>query len=97
MSQIIYSESALGDLERIAEYLLAVDLASAPAVMNDLTAAVQMLSSHPLIGRRVVGEIRELVVSRGRTGYLALYRFDAAFDAVRILRLRHQAEAGYRE
>jgi len=41
--------------------------------------------------------MRELVISRGATGYLALYRFDPAVDAVRILRVRHQHEAGYRE
>ncbi|TMH20328.1 MAG: type II toxin-antitoxin system RelE/ParE family toxin, partial [Betaproteobacteria bacterium] len=31
--------------------------------------------------------MRELVISRGATGYLALYRFDRAFDVVRILRI----------
>jgi hypothetical protein len=35
------------------------------------------------------------VISWGDTGYLALYRFDAARDLVRILRIRHQREAGY--
>jgi hypothetical protein len=40
---------------------------------------------------------RELVISHGASGYLALYRHDAAPGVVRILRLRHQREAGYRD
>ncbi|MDZ7841325.1 MAG: hypothetical protein U5R46_10985 [Gammaproteobacteria bacterium] len=34
-----------------------------------------MRGVHPLIGRRVQGEIRELVISYGKTGYVVLYRF----------------------
>ena len=40
---------------------------------------------------------RELVISHGATGYIALYRHDARHDVVRILRIRHQREAGYRD
>jgi hypothetical protein len=39
--------------------------------------------------------MRELVISRGRTGYVALYDWLEAVDAVVILALRHQREAGY--
>ena len=42
-------------------------------------------------------QLRELVISHGATGYLALYRFDAARALVRILRIRHQREAGFRD
>jgi hypothetical protein len=35
------------------------------------------------------------VISRGRTGYLALYSFEATHDVALILALRHQREAGY--
>jgi hypothetical protein len=37
------------------------------------------------------------VISWGATGYLALYTFDAGLGVVRILRIRHQREAGYQE
>ena len=40
--------------------------------------------------------MRELVISQGATGFIALYRFDAAFDLIRVLRIRRQREAGYR-
>ena len=54
-----------------------------------------MLSEHPLIGRRIAGDVRELVLSFGRTGYIALYRFVPAVEEVRILSIRHQREIGY--
>jgi hypothetical protein len=39
--------------------------------------------------------VRELVISYGRTGYIALYRFVLARQEVRILALRHQRELGF--
>jgi plasmid stabilization system protein ParE len=50
---------------------------------------------HPNIGRALRGPIRELVVSRGRTGYVALYRARLALDRVEVLAVRHQRDAGY--
>ena len=41
--------------------------------------------------------MRELVITYGASGYLALYRYDSKPDVVRILRIRHQREAGYRD
>lgn len=58
-------------------------------------SAVEHLVSHPLVGRRVEGEIRELVISYGKTGQIALYRFLVARDEVRILGLRRQREIGF--
>jgi plasmid stabilization system protein ParE len=43
------------------------------------------------------GDIRELVISSGRTGYVALYRLRNGVARVEILTVRHQREAGYRE
>ena len=37
--------------------------------------------------------LRELVISRGRSGCLALYRFDLSRNLVRILAIRHQRES----
>ncbi|MCX7057741.1 MAG: type II toxin-antitoxin system RelE/ParE family toxin [Proteobacteria bacterium] len=60
-----------------------------------IRSAVEHLASHPLLGRRLQGDIRELVISYGKTGYIALYRFVVARDEVRILALRHQREIGF--
>jgi plasmid stabilization system protein ParE len=45
---------------------------------------------HPLLGRPAGHGLRELLISRGRTGYVALYQYDAATDAVVVLAVRHQ-------
>jgi addiction module RelE/StbE family toxin len=95
MAQVIYSDEALADFERIIEFLLESAPESAMQTLVNIRSAVGILEAHPLIGRRIDGHIRELVISQRATGYLALYRFDAAFDVVRILRIRHQREAGY--
>ena len=38
--------------------------------------------------------LRELVISKGRTGYVALYRYLPEQDRVDILAIRHQRESG---
>jgi plasmid stabilization system protein ParE len=53
------------------------------------------LDRHPNIGRPRRGDLRELVISHGRTGYVALYRLTRQGGQVEILALRHQREAGF--
>ena len=60
-----------------------------------IRSAVGHLAAHPLLGRRVEGDIRELVISYGKTGYIALYRFVVPLGEVRILAIRHQREIGF--
>lgn len=95
MAQIIYSQNALADLARAFEFLLEHDQAAAIASAAAIREAVELLANHPMIGRRVVGELRELVISYGKTGYVALYRFIPAHDLVRVLAVRHQRELDY--
>jgi plasmid stabilization system protein ParE len=95
VAQIVYSDEALADFERIIEFLLKTSPEAAMQTLMTIRSAVSILEAHPLIGRRIDHQIRELVISQRETGYLALYRFDAAFDVARILRIRHQREAGY--
>jgi plasmid stabilization system protein ParE len=97
MAQVVYSEETLIDFERIIESLQEISSGTAAATPSNVRSAIQILATHPLIGRRVDDRIRELVISRGTGGYLALYRFDPPIDKVRILRIRHQREAGYRD
>lgn len=97
MAKVIYSDDALEDLERIIEFLISSSPDAAAAAIGRIRQAIEVLSDHPVLGRRVDGLRRELVISRGASGYLALYRFDEGGDLVRILRIRHQREAGYRD
>lgn len=97
MAEIIYSDESFTDFERIVEFLLQSSPDRATHALESNGAAIGILADHPLIGRRVDAHIRELVISRGARGYLALYRFEAVLDVVRILRIRHQREAGYQQ
>ena len=54
-----------------------------------------LMKRHPLIGKIVEHGLRELVISRGRTGYVALYSFEETQETVLVLAIRHQREAGY--
>jgi plasmid stabilization system protein ParE len=47
------------------------------------------------MGRPAEADLRELVISRGKSGYIALYRYDGERDRVLVLAVRHQREAGY--
>jgi plasmid stabilization system protein ParE len=85
------------DLERLGEFLLQNKMPNATRLHATILDAIAILEDHPKIGRRINAELRELVISQGRSGYLALYRYDEAQDIVRLLRVRHQREAGYRD
>ncbi|MBU6467259.1 MAG: type II toxin-antitoxin system RelE/ParE family toxin [Burkholderiales bacterium] len=95
MAKLSYSERALADLERLTDFLLEVDPVAAASTVDLIAEAVDLLIRHPLIGRPVERGLRELVISRGRTGYVALYSVEDAYDAVLVLAIRHQREAGY--
>jgi plasmid stabilization system protein ParE len=97
LARIVYSAEAFQDLDRIIEFLLDTSPAAAGGALDQIVAAVTILGGHPRIGRRVDRYRRELVISHGATGYIALYRYDDRPNVVRILRIRHQREAGYRD
>lgn len=85
MAQVSYAPHALDEIERARQ------LSDTSAIRS----AVENLAAHPLVGRRIEGDLRELVISFGATGYIALYRFVVQEDQVRVLALRHQREIGY--
>lgn len=92
MARVVYAARALADFERIVDFLAGHSPELAVARISE---AVSTLEQHPLIGRPAEQGLRELVISRGRTGYIALYRFLKAEDTVLVLALRHQREVGY--
>lgn len=97
MPSLIYSEHALDDLRRLAEFLFKDDPATAGATASLIGQALEILEAHPLIGRTTDGGLRELVISRGRSGYIALYEYHAAADRIIVHGIRHQREAGFEE
>ena len=95
MTQVVLGERARQDLRRLTEFLSEQDPAAANATADLIVDALGLLQRHPRVGRRVPPTLRELVIQRGRTGYVALYRVDAADRLVEILAIRHQRESGY--
>lgn len=95
MAIVSYARHALSDLERLCDFLLESDPDAAQETIDLIVTAVDVLKRHPLVGRIAEGDYRELVISRGATGYLALYRYDEARDQILALSIRHQRESGY--
>ncbi len=95
MARLIYSRQAFTDLERLTDFLLESDPVAAPAMVDLIAEAVHILANHPFIGRPAENGLRELVISRGRSGYVALYSYEEPDDTVLVLAIRHQREAGY--
>lgn len=95
MSRHLFSADAAEDLEQLVNFLLDQHPEDAIATIDLVVDAIKILDDHPLIGRPVEQGLRELVISRGRTGYLALYDYDEATDLVVVLAIRHQRERGY--
>lgn len=83
---------ALGDLQRLVAFLRDEDPRAAGDTARLIFEGLRVLEKYPLIGRAIAGDRRELVIYRGRTGYLAQYHYDATADEVAILAVRHQRE-----
>jgi plasmid stabilization system protein ParE len=96
MTELVYAEQALLDFERLADFLRQTDPQAAPDTAGLIFEALEILTQHPEIGHKVHFGQRELVISRGRTGHLALYRFLPHIDRIVVLALRHQRESGYK-
>ena len=92
MTQLVLMPAALADLERIRDLLLAHDPDNAEERLLDLTAALDVLTHAPEIGRRAGQRSRELVIGRGARGYAARYEYVARLEAAFILRVHHQRE-----
>ena len=95
MATVVYSRRALDDVERLLTFLAREDSAAAVRSAAAIRSAVSFLAEHPLVGRVGHGDIRDLVISFGKTGYLALYRFVPHRAEVRLLGFRHQREVDF--
>lgn len=95
---ILFAPEAVEDLERIFDFHAATSTAWAAEQLAVIERAVAVLDEHPLVGRLARGErsLRELIISVGKSGYVALYEFDEVDWLVRVVGVRHQREAGFR-
>ncbi len=97
MPRVFLSQAAFDDLLRLEEFLAESEDPIAGELLDFILDALHVLTHQPGIGRPVEGGLRELIISRRRSGYLARYEFDQVRDLVLVARIRHQRESGYSE
>ena len=95
MTRWVLSVDAADDLDRLVDFLLVEFPREAVRKANLIMDALAILEQHPKIGRPVEQGLRELVISRGKSGYVALYQYDEPADMAVVLAVRHQREQGY--
>lgn len=97
MTRLVFAPQTVKDLKRLTEFLLDSTPEAASETVDILIDGLNILKHHPLAGRTVENDYRELVISRGRTGYVALYAYDVSRNVAIILAIRHQRESGFVE
>lgn len=95
MTQWLLTPEAADDLERLTDFLQKTAAETSVETMDLVLDALEILARHPRIGRPLTQGLRELVISRGQSGYLALYSYDERADVALVLAIRHQREQDY--
>ncbi len=95
MAVLRYTRNFQIDLDRQTDFLLANHPENAAGLTELILDALGILQDHPEIGRPHRLQQRELIISRGKSGYLALYTYKPAYNQVILQRIRHQRESGY--
>lgn len=95
MARLVFAPRAFQDVERLTAFLVESDPDAAAVTANLLLDGLRILKAHPLVGRPAEHGYRELLISRGRSGYVALYKYDVERDVALVLAVRHQREGGF--
>ncbi len=97
MPRVVLTAGAVRGLERCRGFLAGKSPHAARRAAQAIARRLALLETAPEIGRPLpdAPELRELVIAFGESGYVALYRYEKADDAVFVLAFRHQKEAGY--
>lgn len=96
MTSLSISKEADRDLDRLTQFLRESMPEYAYKAAQSVFEALDNLTISPEIGRPYMLPLRELVISQGKSGYLALYLYDPIADDVLVMRIRHQREIGYK-
>jgi plasmid stabilization system protein ParE len=96
VSRTILTSELRADFDRIFDFLFEHAPEHAALRIEAIIEALDFLQTSPVIGRPVAFGQRELIVSRGASGYLALYRYDPVQDTVFVLAVRSQRERDYK-
>jgi plasmid stabilization system protein ParE len=95
VAEVVYSRHAFVDLERLADFLIKDAPQAAVTAIEVIRDGIEILERHPFVGRPCEEGLRELLISYGKSGYVALYSYEQSLDVVLVLAIRHQREAGY--
>lgn len=97
MPQVIVTPAAVLGLNRCRRFLHSVDQDASTRASKVIRQHFLLLETKPEAGRLfpLNPALRELIIPFGKTGYTALYRYEAIEDVIYILAFRHQREAGY--
>ncbi|EGR1161323.1 type II toxin-antitoxin system RelE/ParE family toxin [Vibrio sp. 1403] len=96
MSQVIYTPSAIRDLDRIREFLKAKDPRAAARAGLKIISSMREVAKASSIGKPIENmpqEFRDWIIEFGKSGYVARYRISG--DKIVVLAVRHQKEVGF--
>jgi plasmid stabilization system protein ParE len=96
LARVVLEAEVLDDFDRIVEHLLQHDVLDAAGRIHGVVDALRILETSPNVGRPTADGFRELVIGTAARGYIALYVYDPERDAVFVVAVRGQKEAGYR-
>ncbi|HUX66154.1 MAG TPA: type II toxin-antitoxin system RelE/ParE family toxin [Terriglobales bacterium] len=94
MARLIWTQSALADLNRLRQFLALRDPVAARRAVAAIRLGIRQLEAFPKIGQAVdemPPEFREWFIPFGHGGYLVRYHYSR--DQVAILAVRHGREA----
>lgn len=96
MPLLIWTPSALLDVQRLYRFLVVKNPDAARRAVKAIRQGVKVLEQQPRVGRPVEdmdNEYRDWIIDFGDSGYVARYRVDPQF--VSVLAVRHPKEVGF--
>lgn len=97
MPRVIITQGAAHGLERCRLFLAEKNPRATRKAGQAIEQQFTLLEKNPDIGRPLndFPELRELIITFGESGYVALYRHELETETIYILAFRHQKETGY--
>ena len=96
--EVRFTPEAEQDLLELYSFLAALDASAAGKALAQVTGALGLLESFPYSCRKAESAkpdpfLREMIISFGSSGYVALFRIESEF--VTVLAIRHQRESDF--
>ncbi|MEP6482813.1 MAG: type II toxin-antitoxin system RelE/ParE family toxin [Rudaea sp.] len=95
--RVRFTSVAHDDIRRLFDFLAELDVGAAERAYGAIEKALGLLADFPFTCRKATSDnpfLRELVISFGTGGYVALFEIEDDRD-VTILAIRHQREDDY--